>query len=110
MKKHIFRVVQGKNNICANKPIFNIEHIANKTDINDEEFFPQPDPSQNADNKNLNQKSKILNTNHTTFTTSSTLTQYEKLNDIKEIIKYVKKETLFSFILYINGLLGLFGI
>ena len=38
------------------------------------------------------------------------MTQYEKLNDIKEIIKYVKKETLFSLILYINGLLGLFGI
>ena len=74
MKKPIFRVVQGKNNISANKPIFNIEHIANNTDVNDEEFFPQPDPSQNGDNKNLNQISKILNTNHTTFTTSSTLT------------------------------------
>ena len=110
MNKPIFRVVQGKNNISANKPIFNIEHITNNTDVNDEEFFPQPDPSQNGDNKNLNQKSIILNTNHTTFTTSSTLTQYEKLNDIKEIIKYVKKETLFSLILYINGLLGLFGI
>ena len=111
MNKPIFRVVQGKNNNNANKTIFNIEHNANNTNINDEMFFPQPDPSQNDNNKNsLNQKSKILNCNITTFTTSSTLMQYEKVYDIKEIIRYIKKESIFSLIIYINGILGLFGI
>jgi len=109
MNKPIFRVVQGKKN-SFNKTIFNLEHIANNTVVNDEEFLPQPDPSQNDKNKNLNQKSKILNSNHTTFTTSSTLTHYGILYDIKDIIKYAKKEIVFSLILYINGLLGLFGI
>ena len=110
MKKPLFRVVQGKKIDNANKAIFDIEHIANNTNVNEDIFFPQPNPSQNDDNKNSYQKSKILNCNYTTFTTSSTLSQYEKFNDIKEIIRYIKKEIIFSFIIYFNGILGLFGI
>ena len=52
MKKPLFRVVQGKKNDNTNKAMFDIEHIANNTNVNEDIFFPQPDPSQNGHNKN----------------------------------------------------------
>lgn len=120
MKKKIFLVKKRKNYNCQKteskrKNNINEQH---RVDNCDEIYLPQPQPNQNNGNKKAKPHKIIFIAEKTNNETKDTLSypsiwkKNPKSIDINQfdIIKYIKKEVINSFIIYINGLLGLFNI
>ena len=118
MKKKIFLVKKRKNYNCQKTKSKRKNNIykQHKVDNCDEIYLPQPQPSQNNKKAEPHKiffiAEKISDATKDTLSYPSIWKKNPKSIDINQfdIIKYIKKEVINFFIIYINGLLGLFNI